>query len=236
MTRLWKDITGYEGVYMISNDGLVRSLFREWVCNGSVIKKPERVLKNGIDAYGYNTVMLSCGNKTKRVKVHRLVAQEFLDNKNNLPQINHKNGVKTDNRVENLEWVTAKDNCHHAREHGFINDNGENSKMSVLNTQDVLYIIKEYKYGNKSQAELSRLFSVNAMTINNIINGESWKHITNGVKTEPINRKDEVVLNIETGVFYNSIREAAASINYNYSNMVAALRGIIRNRTSFIIT
>ena len=100
--RIWKDINGYEGRYQVSNLGEVRSLDYNHT-------KSIKLLKIGVTKYGYCTVAI-CG---KRVKVHRLVAQAFIPNPCNLPQVNHKNENKTDNRVSNLEWCDAKYNCNY---------------------------------------------------------------------------------------------------------------------------
>ena len=106
MEEIWKDIEGYEGRYQVSNLGRVRSLSL-----GKIAKfRPEhhgRVLKPYLTRYGYYSVDLYYDTGKKRHHlVHRLVAQAFIPNPDNLPQINHKNEVKTDNRVQNLEWCT----------------------------------------------------------------------------------------------------------------------------------
>lgn len=106
MEEVWKDIEGYEGRYQVSNLGRVRSLSL-----GKIAKfrreHEGRVLKPYLTRYGYYLVDLYYETKKKRhYLVHRLVAQAFIPNPDNLPQINHKNEQKTDNRVENLEWCS----------------------------------------------------------------------------------------------------------------------------------
>lgn len=101
--EIWKDIEGYDGVYQVSDKGRVKSL--------SIGK--EKILKPKRNTKGYLQVALYKNVETKWCYLHRLVAQSFLSNPNNLPQINHKNEDKNDNRVENLEWCSSKYNSNY---------------------------------------------------------------------------------------------------------------------------
>jgi hypothetical protein len=110
MKEIWKDIKGYEGLYQVSNYGRVKSLERivDHKKTGKVFHK-ERILKQNT-CYGYKTVILCKNSKTKSERVHRLVAQAFIPNPNNMPQINHKNQIRNDNYYKNLEWCDSKYN------------------------------------------------------------------------------------------------------------------------------
>jgi len=103
----WKDIPGFEGLYAVSSIGRVRSYDMKIPVRGGIQTRKGRVLKPMVNVDGYYIVML-CKNGTRRYwRIHRLVAMAFIPNPNNYPVINHKNEIKTDNRVENLEWCTV---------------------------------------------------------------------------------------------------------------------------------
>lgn len=99
--EVWKPIKGYEGLYEISSIGNIRS------------SKFNRVKTSSPDKDGYLVISLWKNNKQRRFRMHRLVAQAFIPNPNNYPQINHINEIKDDNRIENLEWCTQKYNNMH---------------------------------------------------------------------------------------------------------------------------
>ena len=121
MIEVWKDIQGYEGYYQVSNLGRVRSLDRNVQHNtkhGNVALRKGKILKCKKDLDGYSIINLSKQNNRTNKKVCRLVAQAFIPNFQNKPQVNHKDGNKSNDNVENLEWVTAKENMQHALKTG----------------------------------------------------------------------------------------------------------------------
>ena len=110
MEEIWKDIKGYEGFYQVSNQGRVRSVERE-ICKSNNMKQISKsyILKFE-KGKGYNYVHLFKNGTRKRMAVHRLVAIAFIPNPDNKPEVDHINTIKIDNRVENLRWVTPKEN------------------------------------------------------------------------------------------------------------------------------
>lgn len=117
MKELWKDIKGYEGFYQVSNLGQVRSLCRYVNCgikNNKKVVRKSKILKGKPNWNNYVQVHLSKYGKSKMLVVHRLVAQAFIPNPLNLPQVNHIDGNKFNNSVENLEWCTAKENINYS--------------------------------------------------------------------------------------------------------------------------
>lgn len=110
--EVWKTIKGYSD-YEISNHGRVKSKRRVVLCNNIPQIVPERILKYGKDGFGYPFVILMSNKKRKNYKIHRLVAEHFIPNIENLPQVNHIDENKENNHVSNLEWCTAKYNVNY---------------------------------------------------------------------------------------------------------------------------
>ncbi len=115
MEEIWKDINEYEGLYQVSNFGRVKSLTRE--CKhplGGTRKVNERIMKPEKGKWGYLRVHLNKNGKGERHLIHRLVVRAFIPNPGNKPEVNHINGNKQNNHVDNLEWCTSKENIQHA--------------------------------------------------------------------------------------------------------------------------
>lgn len=174
--EVWKSVKGYEWLYEVSNLGRVKGLEKVRVIgNGGIRVYPETIFKSCRNTKGYCVVILRDYGYNKTFSVHRLVAEHFIDNPNSLRQVNHKNGVKSDNRVENLEWCTYQENNAHAKRTGLLRSEGELNYMSKLNSTQVLKI-RSLK-GIKSIKELSAEYSVTKESIYNIWKFGTWKHI-----------------------------------------------------------
>jgi hypothetical protein len=150
--EIWRDIEGYEGLYQVSNMGRVKSLERNVVKGkGGLYKIEEKILKSGKHSGGYLYVCLYNEGKIKYYTIHRLVANAFIPNPNNFPQVNHKDEDKTNNRVENLEWCDRKYNCNYGT---------HNERMAKSRSKPVLqftkegYFIKKWESAKEVEREL----------------------------------------------------------------------------------
>jgi hypothetical protein len=131
--------------------------------------KRNRLAKCGLNVYGYKQINLN--GKIKLV--HRLVAENFLKNPLNKSDVNHINGIKTDNRVANLEWATRSENTKHQWRTGL-----GRCAPAKLKLTEVLEIKKLYKTKKYSQHKLAKMFGVSQPHIGDIILGQRWKHTT----------------------------------------------------------
>lgn len=113
-----KNVIGYEGLYIIDNLCNVVSLPK---VQGRRVHNKYKILTPKLSRTGYYEVALARDGKMRTFLLHRLMAQHFVPNPDNLPQVNHKNGIKTDNRIENLEWCTKRENIIHAFENNLSN-------------------------------------------------------------------------------------------------------------------
>jgi hypothetical protein len=168
MEEVWKDIKGFEGLYMVSNIGNVKRLKSKWVLN-------ERLIGRLVDRDGYFRRTLCKNSLSKQITEHRLVATTFIENPENKLTINHINGIKTDNRVENLEWNTQLENKQHAVSSGLTNLKGTNHPRCKLSDKDVLEI-REIGF-SQTRTALSKKYGVSRITILRIIKRSNWNHI-----------------------------------------------------------
>jgi len=175
----WEDVLGYEGCYMVSSMGRIKSLYRLVNCKrGGKTQKQSRILKEWTDDKGYVHVTLSKEGKNKRHSVHQVVAKAFIPNPLNLEGVNHGNYIKNDNRKENLVWMTNPDNAKDAWDNnkvpyqiGFDASNVSFTKEQVI----------DIYHSELSVKELSNKYNRPYQTIYYIKSGRVFKEITNGV-------------------------------------------------------
>ena len=165
-TEIWKVVDDYEGLYEVSNYGNVRSVDRmETLPNGTVRRRNGCILKQKFASNGYLKCNLSKNAKEKTASVHRLVAQAFIPNPNNLPEVNHRDEDKTNNCAENLEW------CSHLYNMRFgtaIQRGAEKQSTPVLQIdKDTNEVIAEYP----STAEAGRQLKIWQGNISNCCRG-----------------------------------------------------------------
>lgn len=174
-----KDIINYEGLYYADVNGNV-------ITNNWKNTKKTAILRPATDKKGYLRVALQKDGKLKSYRVHRLIASTFIPNPKNKPQVNHINGIKTDNRVENLEWVTGKENMQHAYKLGLsfklnpvnkIPKKGELNGNSILTKDMVLDIRARFKKRVVTRKMLSEQYNVTENCIKDVVIRKSWKHI-----------------------------------------------------------
>jgi hypothetical protein len=146
MTVAWKPVVGYEDRYEVSDGGEVKSLVRSG-----------KLLKPAKNFYGYKQVVLYKDGAPKSIFVHRLVAFAHIENQLGLPWVNHKNGIKDDNRASNLEWCDRAENVRHAVKMGLmaspVGENNPSSKLSDLDRRVILKLL-QMDFTQKAVADL----------------------------------------------------------------------------------
>ena len=178
MKETWKPIPGMESFYEASSLGRIRSISREVnTGNGFTRTAKGKVLAPQICGHRYYRVTIAmCGTKIGHA-VHRLVAKAFIANPGNLPEVNHKNGNRLDNRAENLEWCTRSSNINHAIGAGLKPPGlGSRHGMSKLTEALVLEIRSALCSGEPGYV-LAERYGVTKSTISSIKTGATWGHV-----------------------------------------------------------
>lgn len=175
----WFEIPGFSGVYSININGVVKN---NGIRPHKIGRKPSGgVLKSTINAEGYWWVPLRGHinrKKQRSYSIHRLLALVFIPNPENKPCINHLNSVRTDNRLENLEWCTFSENNSHAHKFGnqkkFV---GEKHSQSVLTDKQVLEIRQQYKKQYGAGILFAKKYNISRANLSAIVNNKVWKHL-----------------------------------------------------------
>ena len=165
--EVWKDIKDYEGLYQVSNIGRVRSLDRNIKMDGWIYPAKGKMLKPIFATHGYRRVDLSENGISKQNLIHRLVATAFIPNPDNKPQVNHINGIKDDNRVKNIEWVTPRENAQHSWDTGLSNKDSLYKAVLMLNLENEPLLIFD------SGIEAASMTGISNQCISQCCNGKT---------------------------------------------------------------
>lgn len=154
--------------YYILKDGRVWSKYRE------------RWLKPNIDAQGYMKILLTKNGKQITQRMHRLVAQAFIPNPENKPEVNHKSGIKTDNNINNLEWVTSSENMQHSYNIGthqkIIGENNFNAKLTNIQVNEIRN--NHYKIIQPYKNKIWEKYGISRINYYDVLKYRTWKHLT----------------------------------------------------------
>lgn len=178
--EIWKDIPGYEGRYQITPSGIIRSLVQANAHEGGVKNRDVPLIrKHHLNTSGYPHIRLQKDSIGASICVHILVAKTFIPNPNNLPEVNHIDGDKLNNRVENLEWCTSHNNQLHAYQTGLKRRlKLEENPKAILNREKVLEIFNS----TLTHRELAIKYGVSRTTIGQVKYGLSWASVTGKTK------------------------------------------------------
>lgn len=168
----WKNIVGYDGMYQVSNMGRVKSMKRYLTFGKTFRIVTEKIRKIMLYSNGYCFVQFSDIHKVKlAIMIHRLVATHFIDNPEKKPQVNHKKGIKTDNRFHQLEWNTKAENIQHAATNlGVYGENWHASKINIHKAREI-----RSKYPKMTLKQLSKEYGISFANIGKVVRGETWK-------------------------------------------------------------
>lgn len=253
MEEVWKDVLGYEGMYQVSDLGRVRSLDRH-TTNGRFLKG--RLMKQRLNQ-GYLKVKLCKNNKHECRSVHRLVAFAFISNPNNYPVINHKNEIKTDNRVMNLEWCTVKYNTNY----GSAIERRSSAIRGKVNKSKNCKVV--YQYSNTGEllqrfpsiGEASRKLGVRKSTLQQILSGNRVQRKEYVLSVEPI-KSENIRLHLRRALeqpkqrkqvycytndrvlidVYPSVKEASRILGISDSYIVGICKMKVNQRHDYILS
>lgn len=175
--EVWYDIFGFDGLYSVSNFSRVKSLKKRVKRkDGIMIFLGERLVGVHKTKDGYLMARISKDNKASNILIHRAIAMAVIPNPNSLPEVNHKDGVKTNNLPLNLEWVSHKNNMLHAAATNLFKDmpRGVSVWCASLSETDVLMI-----FGSKEPyPKIAKQYGVTVSTVCSIKTGKTWNHVT----------------------------------------------------------
>lgn len=181
MVEIWKDVVGYEGFYVVSNKGNVKSLKRKVDYRGSKKIIPAQKMTIRIDKYGYPRVALCKNGKQKHYRVHRLMALAFIPNPEMKLTVNHKDSNKSNNNLDNLEWATYAENNDHCLKFG-------KRKFDV----DEELLVEKYKSGY-TMKQVGKIMGISSASVYKFLK-------LNNIKSRKQGKKGKYYKTIKEGV------------------------------------
>ena len=238
MEEIWKPIMGYEGLYEVSNLGRVKRLKKD----------KEFILKPIINKFGYLHVSLSKNNIVKNYRIHRLVAETFIPNPDNKPDVDHINTIRTDNRVENLRWVTKQENQNNELTRSHLRNN-RITKVVQLDLNGELIKIWD------GAVDVEKDLNVSRMPIGQCCRGErktykgyiwmfyedynNMSHEEFNKKIEYVNKNDKIKkvvqlsLNGELINIWDKIKDCTCETNFDTSAITKCCKGKLKSHKGF---
>lgn len=179
--NLWGDLPDYEDYYQVSTSGGIRSKDRKVLSKNQFgayeMLRKGKVLKVTKTKQGYGEVKLTNSEGScSTYKIHRIIASAFIPNPLEKSQVNHIDGNKLNNRVDNLEWATPSENTQHAYDTGLICRKGSKQSSSVLKECDIPFIRLWVEYGYRYK-DIAEAFGVGSTSIGNIMTKVAWSHV-----------------------------------------------------------
>lgn len=177
MEEIWKDVVDFGGYYEVSSLGRIRSVSRIVTVGNRSWVMPSKIRKASKNKYGYLIINFRVGGENTTCILHRVVAKAFIPNPNHLPEVNHKNGIKSDNNILNLEWVTSKDNVKHAWVNKLIKKprHGPYNSKAKMSYEKITELKTLYDSGNYTLTELAKRINVSRTTLGDAFKGRTWK-------------------------------------------------------------
>lgn len=176
MIEEWRDVVGYEGLYQVSNAGRVKRIEGKRVFSDGRVRHYSEAIVSPTKPDPYPRIMLHAGTRKRTTRVHQLVMEAFVGSPPSGMEVNHKNGDKADNRLDNLEYITHPDNVKHYNEVLGRGNQGSRHGMSKTNEDTVRKIRQLHKDG-VSRHEIARLLGMGVSWVWKIASGKSWKHV-----------------------------------------------------------
>lgn len=196
--EIWKPIKGFEGLYEISNTGLVKSLRREVPNNGGISIVKEKILKPQKEKNGYLRIGLNKRNKKYMFLIHRLIAESFIPNVNNYAEINHKDGNKSNNNVDNLEWCSRSYNIKHSYINKLRNTDINRKNAKKMIEKNKRKVVQKDLNGNMinifdSIKEAGELTNIDKTNICSVCKHKGYYKTAGGYIWEYYNTKETVI-------------------------------------------